>query len=51
MMRKQRGYMNLDLGGLIVAVVVVVALIAAPLGWLLIEGCIWLAHHVTIGFK
>lgn len=48
---RQSGYMNLDLGGLIAGLVIVVALVAAPLGWLLIEGVIWLMQNVTIGLK
>jgi hypothetical protein len=48
---KQGGYMNLDFGSLIVGLVVLTALVAAPIGWLLIEGVIWLSQHVAIGWK
>lgn len=50
-MKKQGGYLNLDIGGMLVGLVIITALIAAPLGWLAIEGLIWLWNHVSVSVK
>jgi len=46
--RKQKGYLQ-GIGKAITALMVCLVLAAMPLGWLIIEGVIWLFHNVHIG--
>jgi len=40
-----------DIQRVIITLIIIVAIVSAILGWAVIEGILWLVHHVSIVIK